>query len=158
MNFKPDSPSKKDGAAQLEQESTVVNGQQPDGKLPTKSVLEEEQKVDPADIKIDLAPKEEDSAPEKAESEKEEDVIPDVYEKPMSWLQYYRNAFRYYNRIGSMIFSSNVNSKRPIKVLNTFTQISIAISIVVVVIHFDGHVGKDKQIAIWSTFLLMRFV
>jgi len=86
MNFKPDTPSKKDGAAQLEQESTVVNGQQPDGKLPTKSVLEEEYKVDPADIKIDLAPKEEDSAPEKAESEKEEDVIPDVYEKPMSWL------------------------------------------------------------------------
>ena len=85
--------------------------------------MAEEAKVDPADIEIDISePKGgKELSGSKKESDKEEEPVPDVYEKPMSFCQYYRNAFRYYNRIGNMIYSSNVKSSRVIKVLNTFT-------------------------------------
>lgn len=146
------------GAAELEQESTVVNGQKEESKVPDESV-NEEKKVDAMDIKINLEePKGNESSASKKESDKEEDPVPDVYEKPMSFCHYYRNAFRYYNRIGSMIYSSNIRSKRAIKVLNSFTQISMAIAIVCLVISFDGHGERPTNIAIASTFFLMRFI
>jgi len=83
-----------------------------------------------------------------------EPTVPNVYEKPIPFFQLYMNAFRYYHRVATMVFSSDKRSYRALKVLNSFTQFSLAIAFTVGEIHIEG-LGSEAR-AITVSFLFMR--
>lgn len=56
-----------------------------------------------------------------APEEEENEGVQNVYEKEMTFCLFYCNAFRYYHRIGNLIFSPNVRSSRVVKAFNTST-------------------------------------
>jgi hypothetical protein len=94
-------------------------------------------------------PKEKEEAPAKASAS-------DVYGRPVTTLRLYSNAFRYYTRIGSMIFSGHSGSMRPVKALNTFAQLTIAMCIVCSIM---GPLGIEYEMkALASSFWAMRLL
>jgi len=73
-----------------------------------------------------------------------------------SFVKYYCNAFKFYHRIFSMVCSSNANSSRALKALNTFTQFTIAICITSAIFAYKGM--KGKEVAILLSFMWMRLI
>ena len=59
-------------------------------------------------------------SPDKPAAE-EKPEVPDVYAKPIPFMQLYNNSFRYYHRVATMFYSNDRRTLRPVKVINTFT-------------------------------------
>jgi len=133
----------KDGARAVDMD---MSHSAPSGPIPDKSQstaikeptmnpigADKEGGVDPKDIAIDIEPAGEtpakmiDNSPTPP---KEEEPVSDVYGRPVTAAQLYCNAFRFYTRYGSMLYSSHSGSYRAVKALNSFAQLCIAMCIV----------------------------
>jgi hypothetical protein len=71
------------------------------------------------------------------------------------FLHLYINAHRYYGRIGSMIYSSHSGASRGLHTMNSFTQFTINIAIVVGLIELKGIEDNLAKI-LFAAFLGMR--
>jgi len=80
---------------------------------------------------------------------------PAVEEPKIPFTLFLFNAYRYYHRIGNLIFSPNTYSSRVVKSLNTFSQLSICIAIVTSC--YSTSKVQGYRNAIFLTILLMRF-
>ena len=97
-----------------------------------------------------------DSPKPKLPENREDDGVNDVYGRPVTTGQLYTNAFRYYTRIGSMIFSAHSGSFRGVKALNSFAQLAMAMCIVCSIM---GPEGIEYEVtAISASFCAMRII
>jgi len=63
-------------------------------------------------------------------AEEDEEGVDNVYEPEMTFGRFCCNSYRYYHRIGNLIYSPNTRSSRVIKTLNTFALLSICCAII----------------------------